>query len=188
MIGIEVWCSARTDIRPNFDEVKTQLESLGADIVIRDTDLTNRDIVKSITSKASNIRLALNCVGGKATSNMLKLLGSDAFIITYGAMAREPLILPATPLIFKNLTAKGFWVSRWHQDHPEGRKKELAWLCEQIQYGQLKVVDHEEIRWGGEDIDDELAWNRVKDALNKIREGRGGKKMVLVNYGEDDLQ
>ena len=155
--------------------------------MIKDTDLTNRDIVKSITSKAS-IRLALNCVGGKATSNMLKLLASDAYIITYGAMAREPLILPATPLLFKGLTAKGFWVSKWHQENPEERRKELAWLCEQIQKGQLKDTDHEEIRWAGEDVDDELAWKRVKAALEKIRKGQSGKKMVLVNYNDEDIK
>jgi mitochondrial enoyl-[acyl-carrier protein] reductase / trans-2-enoyl-CoA reductase len=167
--------------------MKAKLQSLGADIVIKDIDLMNRDIVKDITSKAS-IRLALNCVGGKTTSNMLKLLASDAYIVTYGAMAREPLILPATPLIFKNLTAKGFWVSKWHQTFPEERKKELAWLCEHIQNGQLKDVDYEEVQWGGKGVDEETAWNRVKEALNKIREGRGGKKMVLVNYDADDLK
>jgi mitochondrial enoyl-[acyl-carrier protein] reductase / trans-2-enoyl-CoA reductase len=155
--------------------------------VIRDTDLTNREIVKSITSKAS-IRLALNCVGGKTTSNMLKLLASDAYIITYGAMAREPLIIPATPLLFKGLTAKGFWVSKWHQENPEERKKELAWLCEQIRKGELKEVEHEEIRWAGEGIDDELAWKRVKEAFEKIREGQSGKKFVLVNYDDEDLK
>jgi len=155
--------------------------------VIKDSDLTNRDVIKDITSKA-NIRLALNCVGGKATSNMLKLLGQDAYIITYGAMAREPLILPATPLLFKGLTAKGFWVSKWHQDHPEERKEELAWLCEQIQKGELKDVDHEEIRWAGKDVDEKAGWERVQDALNQMREGKSGKKMVLVNYDQDDVE
>lgn len=155
--------------------------------MIKDTDLTNREIVKSITSKAS-IRLALNCVGGKTTSNMLKLLALDAYIITYGAMAREPLIIPATPLLFKGLTAKGFWVSKWHQENPEERKKELAWLCEQIQKGELKEVEHEKIRWGGEGVDDELAWKRVKEALENIRKGQSGKKMVLVSYDEEDLK
>jgi trans-2-enoyl-CoA reductase len=166
--------------------VKGQLKALGADIVIKDTDLTDRDVVKAITTDAS-IRLAFNCVGGKTTSNMLKLLASDAYVITYGAMAREPLILPATPLIFKGLTAKGFWVSKWHQDHPQERKEELAWLCQKIQSGELKDVDHEEIRWTGNDVDDSVAWDRVKTALNKMRDGKAGKKMVLVNYDKADL-
>jgi trans-2-enoyl-CoA reductase len=162
------------------------LESLGADIVIRDTDLMDGNVIKDITSKAS-IRLALNCVGGEMTTKMLKLLAEDAYIITYGAMARKPLILPATPLLFKGLTAKGFWVSKWHQDNPEGRKEELAWLCQQIQSGELKEVDHEEVKWG-EGVDDTTSWERVKDALNRIREGKAGKKMVLVNYNDEDLK
>jgi len=122
------------------------------------------------------------------TSNMIRLLGSDAYIITYGAMAREPLMLPATPLLFKNLTAKGFWVSKWQQDHPQERNEELAWLCEHFQNGQLKVIDHEEIRWAGKDVDQETGWERFTEAMDKLRKGQSGKKMVLVNYDEEDLQ
>ena len=173
-------------MRPNFKEVKKGLEALGADMVLKDTDLTNRDVILSITSR-HEIRLALNCVGGKTTSNMLKLLSQNACIVTYGAMAREPLIIPATPLIFKGLTAKGFWVSQWHQMYPEERKKELAWLCERIERGQLRDVEHEEVRWGGEGVTDDVAWERVRDALTKIRQGQSGKKMVLVSYDPEDV-
>ena len=160
--------------------------ALGADIVIRDTDLANRDIIGSITSQAQ-IRLALNCVGGKSASNMLKLLTSDAYMVTYGAMAREPLILPASPLIFKGLTAQGFWVTKWLQDHPEERVHELAWLCKQIQYGQLKEVDHEEIQWTESDTDENVGWERIREALNKIQEGKAGKKMTLVSYDRVEI-
>jgi mitochondrial enoyl-[acyl-carrier protein] reductase / trans-2-enoyl-CoA reductase len=167
--------------------VKKSLEALGADMVLRDTDLTNRDVVRSITSH-HEIRLALNCVGGKTTSNMMKLLGQNAVIVTYGAMAREPLMIPATPLIFKGLTAKGFWVSNWHQSYPEERKKELAWLCERIEKGELKDVENEEVRWGGEGVSEETAWERVQEALAKIRDGQSGKKMILVNYDPEDVK
>ena len=173
--------------RPNFDEVKAALEALGADIVIKDTDLVNREVVKSITTQAPNIRLALNCVGGKVTSNMVRLLGSDAYIVTYGAMAREPLMLPAIPLLFKNLTAKGFWVSKWHETHPKERKEELAWLCEQFQNGNLKAIDHEEVRWAGRGVDEEVGWSRFREAMSKLRQGQSGKKFVLTNYDEEDL-
>jgi len=78
-------------------------------------------------------------------------------------------------------------VSKWHQDHPQERKEELAWLCQKIKSGELKDVDNEEIRWAGEGVDDDLAWERVKDALNRLREGRAGKKMVLVSYDKEDL-
>ena len=79
-------------------------------------------------------------------------------------------------------------MSKWHQENPEERKKELAWLCEQIQKGELKEVEHEEIRWAGEGIDDELAWKRVKEGFEKIRNGQSGKKFVLVNYDDEDLK
>jgi mitochondrial enoyl-[acyl-carrier protein] reductase / trans-2-enoyl-CoA reductase len=104
------------------------------DMVLKDIDLTKRNVICSITSHRE-IRLALNCVGEKTTSNMMKTARTNAVIVTYRAMAREPLMIPAIPLIFKCLTAKGFWVSYWHQSHPEERK-ELVWLCEMTEKGE----------------------------------------------------
>ena len=76
------------------------------------------------------IRLALNCVGGKTTRDMLKLLGSDAHLVSYGAMSKEPLSIPTSYFIFKNLAAHGFWQSRWYNQHSrqerEGLMKKLT--------------------------------------------------------------
>ena len=48
---------------------------------------------------------------------MLKILGSDAHLVSYGAMSKEPLSIPTSYFIFKNLVAHGFWQSRWYKTH-----------------------------------------------------------------------
>ena len=68
-----------------------------------------------------DIRLGLNCVGGESTMAMAGLLGSDAHLVTYGAMAKRPVPIPASFHIFKNLTSHGFWLSRWYKDNGERR-------------------------------------------------------------------
>ena len=68
-----------------------------------------------------DIRLGLNCVGGESTMAMTGLLGSDAHLVTYGAMAKRPVPIPASFHIFKNLTSHGFWLSRWYKDNGERR-------------------------------------------------------------------
>jgi trans-2-enoyl-CoA reductase len=52
---------------------------------------------------------------------MAGLLGSDAHLVTYGAMAKRPVPIPASFHIFKNLTSHGFWLSRWYKDNGERR-------------------------------------------------------------------
>ena len=66
-----------------------------------------------------DIRLGLNCVGGESTMAMAGLLGNDAHLVTYGAMAKRPVPIPASFHIFKNLTSHGFWLSRWYRDNGE---------------------------------------------------------------------
>lgn len=45
---------------------------------------------------------------------MARLLGSDAHLVSYGAMSKQPLSLPTSLFIFKNLTSHGFWQTRWY--------------------------------------------------------------------------
>ena len=71
------------------------------------------------------IRLLLNCVSGPATTQMLKLLEPDAHLVSYGAMSKQPLSLPTSAFIFKNLTCHGFWQSRWYQQHSKQEREAL---------------------------------------------------------------
>lgn len=47
------------------------------------------------------IKLGLNCVGGKHTTLMAGHLGKDAALVSYGAMSKSPLSLPTSLFIFK---------------------------------------------------------------------------------------
>ncbi|OMJ26480.1 putative trans-2-enoyl-CoA reductase, mitochondrial [Smittium culicis] len=103
---------------PNFESNKQLLLSLGADIVIKDSDLLDRDMMKSIKDTAASenkqIKLGVNCVCGKASVLMAKLLSNGGYFVTYGAMAKQPMAIPAALFIFKNITFKGYWVSSWY--------------------------------------------------------------------------
>jgi NADPH:quinone reductase-like Zn-dependent oxidoreductase len=56
---------------------------------------------------------------------MARLLGDDAHLVSYGAMSKEPLSLPTSLFIFKNLTTAGFWQSRWYKTHTRQDKDDL---------------------------------------------------------------
>lgn len=71
------------------------------------------------------IRLMLNCVSGETTTAAVSLLGQDAHLVSYGAMSKQPLSLPTSTFIFKNLTCHGFWQSRWYQHKSKQGREDL---------------------------------------------------------------
>ena len=130
--------------RENFSDVQTYLKSLGATHVLAYDELEDKLLsgrVKEWTggkvrfSVASSfrlltalqdIRLLLNCVGGKSTTRMLRLAGKNAHFVTYGAMAKEPLSFPPSVFIFSNLTAHGFWQTEWYKQKSQQERTRVT--------------------------------------------------------------
>ncbi|KAF8636381.1 hypothetical protein AX17_003563 [Amanita inopinata Kibby_2008] len=113
--------------RDDYQTLKKHLLHLGATHVLTYDALVHKSIRDEIKALASGkqIQLGLNCVGGKETTSMAQLLGSNSHLVTYGAMSKQPLSLPASLFIFKNLTAHGFWQSRWYKGRPRSEQEKL---------------------------------------------------------------
>jgi mitochondrial enoyl-[acyl-carrier protein] reductase / trans-2-enoyl-CoA reductase len=93
--------------RPNWQEAVDELEALGADLV------ASPEMVRE-AAKASGLPkplLGLNCVCGEVATTMLKMLEQSGTLVTYGAMAKQPVTVPAPLLIFKDVRVRGFWCS-----------------------------------------------------------------------------
>lgn len=167
--------------KENFSEVEHYLKSLGANHVLTYDDLEDRSISERVKewTEGKGIRLLLNCVGGKSTTRMLRLAGKDAHLVTYGAMAKEPLSFPPSVFIFNNLTAHGFWQTDWYrQKSPEERARVTEELVKYMATGKFKEPSHEIVKVGG-NLSDEEATKIVRDVMNKVVNGSGGKKVLL---------
>ena len=116
--------------RENKDEekqMKDELIALGATKVITEAELMDRSIKEQIgewtNGGREQIKVGLNCVGGKPATALAKFLSPGATLVTYGAMSKQPLTLSASMLIFKDLPFNGFWVSKWSDKHPDLKKQ-----------------------------------------------------------------
>ncbi|KAL0080689.1 hypothetical protein J3Q64DRAFT_1705665 [Phycomyces blakesleeanus] len=165
--------------RPDIEELRQELTALGATHVITDDQLGSfetKSLVKSWVGK-NRLLLGLNCVGGKSATEMARYLSANGKLVTYGAMARAPLTLPASMLIFKNISFYGFWVSKWAETHSkEERSEMLADLVQLMAAKQLK-----EPRWTA------VEWNEkaVKEAVENGIQGYGkGKQIVLFDKAQ----
>jgi len=94
-------------------ELIEELEKIGGDVVVTE-EMNLRDQVQALCG-GKNPKLALNAVGGASALNLANALAPGAPLVTYGAMGRQPLKIPNSLLIFKNLSFHGFWLRRWKE-------------------------------------------------------------------------
>jgi mitochondrial enoyl-[acyl-carrier protein] reductase / trans-2-enoyl-CoA reductase len=118
--------------------------------------------------------LALNAVGGDSAVRLMDLLAPGGTMVTYGAMARQPVKVPNGFLIFKDVRLCGFWLSRWLEQAPRDEICRLyGELASLVLAGALKQT-----------VAAEYAIAAIHEALDHAsRDARGGK--VLLRF--DDL-
>jgi mitochondrial enoyl-[acyl-carrier protein] reductase / trans-2-enoyl-CoA reductase len=94
-------------------ELIDELRAEGGDIVLAEGD----ELLKQIADATggAKIPLGLNCVGGDSALRVANALAPGGTHVTYGAMARQPLRVPASLVIFKDLRFCGFWITQWMQ-------------------------------------------------------------------------
>ncbi|KAH9479593.1 Enoyl-[acyl-carrier-protein] reductase, mitochondrial [Psilocybe cubensis] len=167
--------------RPDLDQLVSKLQSLGADHVLTYDQLADKSVREKIKAWTGGkpIRLGLNCVGGKDTTSMARFLGNDAHLVSYGAMARQPLSLPVSLFIFKNLTCHGFWQSRWYLQRSLAEREGLMQkLVDLMKEKKLDTPEHEIVQISARDTDEE-ATVKIRKTLEAMSEGRYGKKVLL---------
>uniref|UniRef100_A0A8B9N759 Enoyl-[acyl-carrier-protein] reductase, mitochondrial n=1 Tax=Accipiter nisus TaxID=211598 RepID=A0A8B9N759_9AVES len=120
--------------RPDLPKLVERLMALGADHVITEEMLRKpemKDIFKSIPKP----RLALNCVGGKSTTEMLRhLQGRTGLTRGHGSLS------PQSTFIFRDVRLRGFWMTQWKKDHAQDQESltnMMDALCQLIRRGQL---------------------------------------------------
>ncbi|MFM8829533.1 MAG: MDR family NADPH-dependent oxidoreductase, partial [Spartobacteria bacterium] len=94
-------------------ELIPELQQIGGDVVVTE-EMNLRDQVQALCGSKSP-KLALNAVGGASALNLANALVPGAPLVTYGAMGRQPLKIPNSLLIFKNISFHGFWLRRWKE-------------------------------------------------------------------------
>jgi NADPH:quinone reductase-like Zn-dependent oxidoreductase len=96
------------------DEVVAEVKAIGGDVVLVDgPDLAKR--VAAETGKAP-IALAVDGVGDTSTTNLLGCLAEKGVLVFYSTMSGKPSVVPATQLIFCDISMRGFWLANWFRD------------------------------------------------------------------------
>lgn len=111
LIGIAKSLGLRTVSVVRREDVVAEIKAIGSDVVLVDgADLAKR--VAAETDKAP-IALAVDGVADTSTTNLLGCLADKGVHVFYSAISGKPLIAPAQPLIFRDISIRGFWLANW---------------------------------------------------------------------------
>ena len=124
--------------------------------------------VRAITEGAP-VRAAVDSIGGKASSQLLSLLGEDGLLVSFGTATGEPMQLPSGDLIFKQAVVKGFWGAKVSAAMPAATKGRLIGeLLRLVAAGDLKLP-----------IEGIFGFDRVTDAVkSSLTPGKAGKVLL----------
>lgn len=149
------------------EEVFDTMKKHGADEVLLDDE----NVVDRVKELCGNNRpkLALNAVGGESALRIASCLAADGFHVTYGAMGKTPFRAPASLLIFKNITFRGFWVTRWKKTAGDQAMKDMIHeLAQMTADGKLTS-----------EIDTIYPLQDVVEALKHAQQGKRDGKVLL---------
>ncbi len=148
------------------------LKKLGADVALADgPELGKR--VKAAT-RGAPIRLALDAVGGGATTRMTSCVDPGGTVVCLGTMGGEAGYVGMNDLIFRDIHVRGFWFASMRAQLPSD------WLSEVTN----KVIDT--IAKGRVTIPVEATYplERIREAVEHAeRDGRSGKILLVGTNG-----
>jgi NADPH:quinone reductase len=153
-------------------EQVAELEALGADAVVCESDGPVADEVRRLTGGAG-VRYAIDPVGGKTGSAVVDCLGPGGRLLVFGTMSGEPLSFSSRKLMVAGASVEGFWLGNWMaRQSLVGKLRLMKSLTNHIRDGVLVS-----------DVAESFPLERFAEAVATAeRPGRGGK--VLLKLGD----
>ncbi|CAH0694595.1 unnamed protein product [Spodoptera exigua] len=133
--------------RPEIDDLKKQLLSLGATHVLTEEEAKVTSLFKN--KEIENPSLGLNCVGGQSSLLIAKYLKHSGCMVTYGGMSKKPVTIPTSAFIFKNVRFRGFWMTDWNKRarNSAARDGMLSEIIQLMLKNKLKAPTHKLIKF-----------------------------------------
>src|SRR6202035_5983012 len=93
------------------DDVVAELKTTGGDVVLVD----GPDLGKRVAAETGHapIALAVDGVGDTSTTNLLGCLAEKGVHVFYSTISGKPSVVPATHLIYRDISVRGFWLANW---------------------------------------------------------------------------
>jgi NADPH:quinone reductase-like Zn-dependent oxidoreductase len=145
-------------------ELVAYLSTFGADAALLDgPDLRSR-VAEAVGG--GTIKLGLDAIAGDATRRLANCIADNGTLVNYGLLSGKPCEIDAADIVFRNISLRGFWYSRWFLTaEPAAIKSLFVRLVDMLNANQLRVP-----------LEAAYPIDRLTEALaHAQRAGRGGK-------------
>jgi len=152
------------------EHAASDLRALGADAVLLDGPGLAERVAANTDGAAP--RLGLDAVGGDASARLAACLGVGSTLVVYGMLSGEPVKIPPTDLLFREVSVKGFFLKHWFErSAPDEIGRTFATLSALVAEG--KLVSRVQATY---------PLGQIREALRAVREpGRTGRIVVTPN-------
>ena len=143
------------------------LAAFGADVTLVDgADLPAR-VAEAVGG--GSIKIAIDAIAGEATRRLANCLADGGTVVNYGLLSGKPCEVDAADIVFRDISLKGFWYSRWFSTaDPTAVTAVFARLVAMLQAKTLRVP-----------LEASYPIERLTEALaHAEREGRFGKVVL----------
>lgn len=145
------------------------LKGIGADVVLLDGDELPQRVAEA--TGGASLRLAADAVGGASTNRLASCLAANGTLVVYGAMSGEAAIVNPGLLVFQDIVARGFWLTRHLASAPRADIVQLyADLGRLVDSGRLVSK-----------VDTVFRAEEIKAAVTRASE-TGGAGKVFVTF------
>jgi NADPH:quinone reductase-like Zn-dependent oxidoreductase len=118
------------------DSAVDGVRELGGDVVLVDGDKLAKRVSEATGGAA--IRLGIDAVGGSATDRLASCLTEGGVLVNYGMMGGEACQVSPASIVFRDVSLRGFWLSRWFkQASAEQRAAVFGEVAKSIAEGRL---------------------------------------------------
>jgi trans-2-enoyl-CoA reductase len=140
------------------------LGTFGADVTLVDATDLRAQVAQAVGG--GSLKLSIDAVAGEATRRLAACLADGGTVVNYGLLSGKPCEVDAADIVFRDVSLRGFWYSRWFSTaEPAAIKALFARLLGMLQAKTLRVP-----------LEAAYPIERLKEALaHAEREGRSGK-------------
>ncbi|GJG86673.1 trans-2-enoyl-CoA reductase [Gemmatimonadetes bacterium T265] len=152
-----------------------QLAEAGADVVLVDgPDLAKRvrAALGGAGAEPGALRLGVDAVGGHATARLARAVAEGGTVVSYGSLSGEPCAVEARDTIFRDVTLRGFWLTRWiGRAGPADVSRVFGTVARYVADGTVRVP-----------VGATYPLARAREAAaHAAREGRDGKVLLVAD-------
>lgn len=146
------------------------LEEPGAAAVIVDSPNLAKEVRKATGAR---MKLELDAVTGETFGRLAETLEDGGVLVEYGAMSMQPAQIAGGPMIFHDITIRGFWLVRWFaKASKEERMKTYGALTQAVAHGTLHAP-----------IDKVFTLDEITEPVSYTMAGERSGKVLLAPNG-----